>query len=74
MLPRNSSEAKTHRSNHTPILPRIDDNDGGSEVELINGNTICRIIYDAAQRYAGLKAALPSTVFVNLYHYSSRLW
>ncbi|CUM55537.1 unnamed protein product [Debaryomyces tyrocola] len=38
------------------------------------GNTYCRVIYDSAKCYPSLSVHLPSTVFVKLYYYSSRLW
>ena len=40
----------------------------------IYGNTYCRVIYDSAKCYPSLSVYLPSTVFVKLYYYSSRLW
>ena len=40
----------------------------------IYGNTYCRVIYDSAKCYPSLSVQLPSTVFVKLYYYSSRLW
>jgi hypothetical protein len=49
-----------------------DDSDNFDNFDAIDGNTYCRVIYDAAEFYPDLK--LPSPVFVKLYYYSSRLW
>ena len=50
----------------------VKENDDSDNFDAIYGNTYCRVIYDSAEFYPGLK--LPSPVFVKLYYYSSRLW
>ena len=53
-------------------LDPVKENDDSDNFDAIDGNTYCRVIYDAAEFYPDLK--LPSPVFVKLYYYSSRLW
>ena len=53
-------------------LDPVKENDDSDSFDAIDGNTYCRVIYDAAEFYPDLK--LPSPVFVKLYYYSSRLW
>ena len=50
----------------------IKEDDDSDNFDAIDGNTYCRVIYDAAEIYPDLK--LPLLVFVKLYYYSSRLW
>lgn len=74
VLPRASSGSSMNSSgsdfpgNLNPIKEIADiDN-----FDVIHGNTYCRIVYDAPKCYPDLR--LPFSVFVKLYHYSSRLW
>ena len=61
-------------SNHTQALSHIQAKDEGKQVEVFKANTICRIIYDALNRYADSEMKIPFIMFIKLYHYSSRLW
>lgn len=62
-----------HSGNKLPAtLDPITKHSENHDFDVIRGNIYCRIVYDAAKFYPYLK--LPSTVFVKLYYYSSRLW
>ena len=47
-------------------LDPVKENDDSDNFDAIDGNTYCRVIYDAAEFYPDLK--LPSPVFVKFYH------
>ena len=66
------SSGKQSGSDFSENLDPITENSDSDDSDEIHGNTYCRIIHDAAKFYPNLK--LPSTVFVKLYYYSSRLW
>lgn len=66
------SSGKQSGSDFSENLDPITENSDSDDFDEIHGNTYCRIIHDAENFYPNLK--LPSTVYVKLYYYSSRLW
>ncbi|CUM57889.1 unnamed protein product [Debaryomyces tyrocola] len=66
------SSGKLSDSGVSSKLGSLKENDDSDKFDAIDGNTYCRVIYDAAEFYPDLK--LPSPVFVKLYYYSSQLW
>ena len=65
------SSEKLSGNGFTANLGPIREKPSSQDYDEIHGNTYCRILFDADKCYPDLK--LPTTVFVKLYHYSSRV-
>ncbi|KAK6454725.1 uncharacterized protein RJT20DRAFT_137068 [Scheffersomyces xylosifermentans] len=58
-------------ASQTKKLEKITESYEPNELEIIRGNTYCRVVHNTQKRYPSLK--LPSTVFTKLYHYDRNL-
>lgn len=65
-----NSQKKSRSLFKLPNIKKV----GDGEEELIKGNSICKVVYDAAKCFPDLGTNIPSKVFIKLYHYFSRTW